>query len=146
MNLLTLLFRLPLMPLRGFLQLGGGHSTITPNRSSVTRPRSGASLSRPNRRGSPARSQTRTSPTYRARRSAACYLNRRTRSPRRPARSMGELIYLAERRSVRTSRHGDDYDDERAGDVDDELTESRCWPHGSPRRPGQHRRQRDQKV
>jgi len=34
---------------------------------------------------------------------------------------MGKLICLAERRSVRTSRHGDDYDDERVGDVDDEL-------------------------
>ena len=34
---------------------------------------------------------------------------------------MGKLICLAERRSVRTSRHSDDYGDERACDVDDEL-------------------------
>jgi gas vesicle structural protein len=48
---------------------------------------------------------------------------------------MGELIYLAERRSVRTSRHGDDYDDERAGDVDDELTDRDAGltaPQGGP--------------
>ena len=36
---------------------------------------------------------------------------------------MEELIYLAERPSVRTSCHGDDYDDEHVGDVGDELAD-----------------------